>query len=200
MKKILFLILTICALNGLAQRIQNFNAFVAGTQVGIRFTITKGPQCSGYTIYHSLDSINFIQIYDNPGVCGDVNANQDVSFTHSSPAYNQTNYYKAEIFSPFESSPIVRLYLTDAPKARMMTYPNPVVNQSDILGIKIYNTSNIRVKGFLYNQYGKPLRDYDLTTKGDITSIDVYDLANGLYVLWLTDGNQAFSSKFIINR
>ncbi|MGZ3900969.1 MAG: hypothetical protein ACXVNQ_10990, partial [Bacteroidia bacterium] len=60
MKKILFLIVTICSFNAVAQRIQNFNAFASGTNVGIRFTITKGPQCSGYTIYHSLDSINFI--------------------------------------------------------------------------------------------------------------------------------------------
>ncbi|MGZ3899140.1 MAG: T9SS type A sorting domain-containing protein, partial [Bacteroidia bacterium] len=126
--------------------------------------------------------------------------NQDVSYTHTSPAFNQTNYYKAEISSPFESSPIVRIYLTDQPKPRMMTYPDPVVNQADILGIKIYNTSNIHVKGFLFNQFGKSLRDYDLTTNGDITSINVYDLSNGLYVLWLTDGNQVFSSKFVINR
>jgi hypothetical protein len=54
--------------------------------------------------------------------------------------------------------------------------------------------------GFLYNQFGKPIREYDLTTKLDLTSIGVYDLENGLYVLWLTDGFQVYSAKFIINR
>ena len=46
-----------------AQRIQNFNVFVAGTSVGIKFTIGTGAQCAGYKIYHSLDSSIFNQIY-----------------------------------------------------------------------------------------------------------------------------------------
>ncbi|MBA3662648.1 MAG: T9SS type A sorting domain-containing protein [Bacteroidetes bacterium] len=200
MKKALLLILFIFSIALNAQRIQNFNAFVAGTSVGIRFTITKGPQCSGYTIYHSLDSVNFVQIYDNPGICGDANANQEISFTHSGASFNQNNYYKAEIFSPYESSPIIKVFVTNQPKPRMLTYPNPVVNTYDVLGVKIFNVSNVRLIGYLYNQYGKPLREYDLTTKLDVTSVDVYDLSNGLYILWLTDGKQAFSSKFVINR
>jgi IMP dehydrogenase/GMP reductase len=37
-------------------------------------------------------------------------------------------------------------------------------------------------------------------TQFDLATLNVYDLTNGLYVVWLTDGIQAYSSKFIINR
>lgn len=199
MKKILFLILTIYSLASYSQRIQNFYTFLAGTSVGIRFTIAKGPQCSGYTIFHSLDSVNYIQIYDYPSVCGDVNVNQDISYTHSSPAFNQVNYYKVELV-PFESSPVSRIYVTDQPKSSMLVFPNPVLNTYDLLNLKFFNVSNIRVIGFIFNQYGKPLKEIDLTTNIDLAETPVYDLANGLYVLWLTDGFTVYSSKFIINR
>lgn len=199
MKKIVFITLLIISLVGYSQRIQNFNTFVAGTSVGIRFTIIKGPQCSGYTIYHSIDSINFIQIYNFPGVCGDQNVNQDISYTHSSPALNQVNYYKVELI-PVETTPVNRIYVSDQPKVKMLVYPNPVVFNYDVLSMKIFNVSNLRLIGFLYNQYGKPLKQIDVTTTLDTASMYVYDLSNGLYVLWLTDGTQVYSSKFIVNR
>lgn len=183
------------------QRIQNFYGFSSGNSVGLRFTITKGPQCSGYTIFYSTDSVNYIQIYDYPGICGDMNSNQEISFTHTSPQPNQTNYYKVEIYSPNEVSPIARVYVgAAAAQARMLLFPDPVSTTYDLLNIRVFNTTSTRFAGYLYNQYGKPLRDYDLTTKLDMASIGVYDLANGLYILWLTDGSQLYRSKFIINR
>ncbi|MCW3076899.1 MAG: hypothetical protein JWO32_1508 [Bacteroidetes bacterium] len=199
MKRLIFFIFVLIGFTTTAQRIQNFYGIVSGTSVGLRFTITKGPQCSGYTIFHSIDSVNFIQIYDYPGICGDVSVNQDISYTHTSPTLNQTNYYKVELV-PYEVSPILRVYVADQPKKQMLVFPNPVSNSYDVLGVKIFNVSNTRVIGFLYNQFGKPLREYDLVTTLDMTAINVYDLANGLYVLWLTDGNQAFASKFVVNR
>lgn len=199
MKKIFFLVLAVFSLMSYSQRIQNFHTFLGGTNVGIRFTITKGPQCSGYTIYHSLDSINYIQIYDYPGVCGDMNVNQEISYTHSSPAFNQVNYYRVELV-PFESSPVSRIYVTDQVRSSMLVYPNPVTQTSDLLSLKFFNASNIRVIGFLFNQYGKPLRELDIKSNLDRAETPVYDLANGLYVLWLSDGINVFSSKFIVNR
>jgi len=199
MRKVLFFMFIVLSFCGYSQRIQNFHVFASGANVGVRFTITQGPQCSGYTIYHSTDSINFIQIYDFPGVCGDQNSNQEYSYTHTAPALNQVNYYKVTIF-PTENSNIERIYVSNQPKASMLAYPNPVVLTYDVLNLRIFNLSNTRLAGFLYNQFGKPLRTLDLTTTADLASLPVYDLTNGLYVIWLTDGSQAFSSKFVINR
>jgi hypothetical protein len=180
-------------------RIQGFSVFTASTSVGIRFTVTKGPQCSGYTILHSTDSLNFIQIYNYPGVCGDMNSNQDYSYTHTNPAINQVNYYKIDLF-PIEVSSVQRIYVSDHPIPTILLYPNPVVNIYDILNIKIYNVSNVRLVGAIYNQFGKPVKTLDLTTQVDLSSAYINDLENGMYVMWLNDGTNVFSAKFIINR
>jgi len=199
MRKLTIIFIIFSFLCGAQSRIQNFNVFPAGSSVGIKFTITKGAQCSGYAIWYSLDSINFNQIYNYPGVCGDVNTDQDISYTHSSPAINQTNYYKVELI-PVETSPIKRVYVNVAPKVTLRAFPDPLVNTYDQLNLKLSNTINARVVGFFYNQFGKPIRDLDLTTQIDLATVNVNDLSNGLYAVWLTDGTAVYTCKFIINR
>ena len=182
-----------------AQRIQNFNVFVAGTSVGIKFTIGTGAQCGGYKIYHSLDSSIFNQIYDYPGTCGNSSTPQDISYTHTNPAINQTNYYKVELV-PVETSLIKRVFVPNVINAKLFVYPNPIVQIYDLLNLKISNIGSTRLVGFISSQFGNPLKQIDITTQGDLAAINVYDLTNGLYVIWLTDGVKAYSSKFIIVR
>jgi len=200
MRALLLNILLLFNFCSFSQRIQNFNVFAAGTGVGIKFTITKGNQCSGYAIWYSADSINFSPLYTYPGICGDVNTDQDQSYTHTNPLQNQTNYYKVELQPLIEMSPVRRIYVSNQPQISMQVFPNPVVNIYDILNIKIFNTNNIRVVGFLYNQFGKPMRALDLRTTVDLAGLNINELSNGLYVIWLTDGTSAYSSKFIVNR
>ena len=200
-KHIFFVLLLLTFLQANAQRIQNFGVFVAGSAVGVKFTISTGPQCSGYKIYHSLDS-NFVNtvIYDYSGVCGASANPETVSYTHVNPTINQVNFYKVELI-PFETSPIKRVFVPiDNTKIKLFVYPNPIVQTYDVLNLKIANSATKRLVGFIYNQFGKPLRELDVTTQFDLAALNVYDLTNGLYVLWLTDGTQAYSSKFIINR
>lgn len=182
-----------------AQRIQNFYVFAAANSVGIRFTITQGPQCNGYTIYHSTDSINFIPIEDYVGVCGDQTRSVEYSFTHSAPAINQVNYYKVSIF-PQETSPVARIFVSETLRSRILPFPNPVFNSYDLLGLKIYNVSNIRLTGFIFNQFGKSVRSVDFKTVGDIGYLPVNDLDNGMYIIWVNDGEMVYSTKFIIQR
>lgn len=199
MRKLIYIFIVLSFCCKAQQRIQNLNVFVAGTSVGIKFTITKGVQCSGYAIYHSADSINFNQIYNYPGVCGDVTTSQDISYTHTSPLINQINYYKVELI-PIETSPVKRIYVNVAPKIILVAFPNPVVNIYDLLNLKISNSNNIILFGFIYNQSGKPIRQLNLTTQIDATTVNINDLSNGLYVIWLTDNTSVYTSKFIINR
>ncbi|MDX2172650.1 MAG: T9SS type A sorting domain-containing protein [Bacteroidota bacterium] len=185
-----------------AQRIQNFNVFAAGSVVGVKFTISPGTSCSGYKIWHSLDStyFGFNPIYDYPGICGASGTSEDVSYTHGSPAVNQVNYYKVELV-PVETSAIRRVFVPiDQTKVKLFIYPNPIGEISDILSLKISNIGSAKLVGFLYNQFGHKLRELDLMTQFDLASINVYDLNDGLYEVWLTDGNQAYSSKFIVRR
>ncbi|MCE3227581.1 MAG: hypothetical protein K0S32_2132 [Bacteroidetes bacterium] len=199
MKKILILFFCALAITALPQRIQNFNVFSAGQSVGIRFTVTKGPQCNGYTIYHSLDSVNFNQIYNYPGICGDMNSNQDYTYTHTTPALNQPNFYKIDLF-PIEVSEIKRIHVGENQLPSILVYPNPVVGVYDILNLKVFNVNNANLVGAIYNQFGKPVKYIDVFTQGDLATSYISEFGNGLYTVWLSDGNNVFAAKFIINR
>ena len=198
--KVLFFVLL--SVSYYAQRIQNFNVFVAGSSVGVKFTIAPGASCSGYKIWHSLDStyFGFTPLYDYPGICGGSGTSEDVSYTHTNPTINQVNFYKVELV-PVETSPIRRVFVPiDQTKVRLFVYPNPLGQISDVLNLKISNIGTKRLVGFLYNQFGHKLRELDLTTQFDLAAINVYDLNDGLYEIWLTDGTIPYASKFIVRR
>ena len=203
LKKYFFTILILIVVKSFnAQRIQNFNVFVAGTSVGVRFTIGTGAQCGGYKIWHSLDStyFGFNPIYNYPSVCGGSGSPEDVSFTHVNPTIDRVNYYKVELV-PVETSPIKRLFVPfSAINTKLFLYPNPINLISDNLNLKIANIGTTRLVGFIYNQFGKTLRQLDLKTELDLATLNVYDLNDGLYEIWLTDGTQVYSSKFVVIR
>jgi hypothetical protein len=194
-----FFVLFFLSAAGFAQRIQNFNVFAVDKAVGIKFTISTGSPCNGYTIWHSLDSMNYSPLYSYGGICGSSSAPQDFSYTHNSPSPNAVNYYKVELTN-IETSPVRRVYVGENSVITMLLFPNPIVYYSDVLNVKIFNATNLRLVGFIFNQYGKPMRQVDITTKVDAANLYINDLSNGLYVIWLTDGTMVYSSKFIINR
>lgn len=196
------IILILIAISINAQRIQNFNLYTVGSSVNVKFTISGGAQCSGYKIWHSLDStyFGFNPIYDYPGVCGGSGSPEDISYIHANPSINQVNYYKVELV-PVETSPVKRVYVpVDQTKVKLFLYPNPIGSFSDILNLKIPNIGSVKLFGFLYNQFGHKLRELDVTMQFDLASVNVYDLNDGFYEVWLTDGKQSYSSKFIVKR
>jgi hypothetical protein len=184
-----------------AQRIVSFDLFqvYSNNSVAIKFTIGAGPSCNGYIIWHSADSVNYQAVENSPVICGGSGVNEDKSFTHGNPAINQVNYYKIELI-PYETSFVKRIFVTEQGRTRMMPYPNPVYNDLSELKLRIYNVSNIRLEGFLYNQAGTQEQELLVETKEDLAIIDIGKLENGMYVVWLTDGTKPYSAKFIINR
>ena len=80
-----------------ANRITNFNLYNVNGNVEVRFTISKGAPCNGYKIWHSVDSLNFIQVFEDPGICGSNTEDITKSFLHSGPSSNLTHYYKVEL-------------------------------------------------------------------------------------------------------
>ncbi len=202
MRLIILYILLILSGNFFSQgRIVSPSAFAAGTSVGIRFTIAPGPQCSGYNILYSTDSVYFTTLYNYPGVCGNVSTKQDISYTHSSPLQNQTNYYKIELV-PLETSPVLRVYVgsSSTPSVYLRAYPDPITTDYDVLNLKFSNAVTTGVYGFIFNHSGKPVKPIQLPTQIDAAVLNVFDFPNDLYIVWLTDGTYVYKAKFIINR
>ncbi|MBK9282819.1 MAG: hypothetical protein IPM51_00705 [Sphingobacteriaceae bacterium] len=182
-----------------AQRIQNFNLSLTNTIVSVRFTVSAGSQCVGYNVLHSIDSLNYYPIYNYAGICGEISKATNHSYDHYSPALNAVNFYKIEL-NGVETSPPQRIFVSTSPQYNLLLYPNPVYNFYDLLNIKVSNANNTRLVGYIYNQSGKPVKEIDLITQLDYAALNIFDLVNDMYVLWLTDGYVIYSSKFIVNR
>jgi len=182
-----------------AQRISNYKLILAGSGVLVKFTITKGTACSGYIIKHSKDSVNFTDVFNYPGVCGDTARDESISYLHNTPQINNNNYYKIELV-PVENSVAKKIFVPEVLNTNISVYPSPVQTVTDQLTVRVYNTNNTRLSGFIYDQHGKPLKVLDLVTVFDLTTIGVMDLNNGMYFLSLNDGQTSYVSKFFISR
>jgi hypothetical protein len=191
----LFLLSTFCLS---AQRIISFNAFESKGSVLLKFILSPGPECFGYIIHRSTDSITYSPVYQSDQTCGNASTNAEISWTDGAPVPNVINYYRVEL-KPYEVSRIERIYVGSASFRGIIAYPNPLGDVNlDEISLRILNTNGSRFIGFVYNQDGDPVCDIDTIAAGEIVRVDITMLRNGVYCVWLTDGNNAYSAKFII--
>jgi hypothetical protein len=199
-----YFILMLWSATAFGQRIVNFNLSLVSNQgqntsVLVRFSITAGQTCPGYEILHSADSLNYIPVYNYAGICGDPNAETSYSFVHGAPLPNQNNFYKINI-PGFESTAPQKIFVgQQAPQSTLRVYPNPVVTE-DRIRLKFFNFAGGLVEGFIYNQNGVRLMPLFIEVKQSDPEVAVGDLEDGLYIIWLTDGNILYRSKFIVKR
>lgn len=185
--------------NFFSQRISNLNLYQINNSVDVKFTVLKGPSCNGYSILHSLDDNFYSIIYNDLSICGTSLTDEDKSWLHNNPAFNQVNFYKVQL-NPGEISPAKQIFVTQQAKAALTVFPDPIFLYNESLNLRILSSNNLRLIGFICDEFGYPLIDLDVRLISDTASLSVNSLRNGIYVIWLTDGNIIYSSKFIILR
>lgn len=195
------IILVVVSFSSKAQnRLINFNLFQVKKTVAVNFVVSAGPDCGGFEVHHGLDSLILTPVIDFPGVCGNTSTNEEKTEIHYSPVYDKINYYKVVLKGWQGESAVKAIYVSENPNARMIAYPNPITKYDENLTMKLFNVRNVEVIGYVINQFGRIVKTMELTTTVDLASIDVNDLDDGVYVVWLTDGNEAFYNKFLIKR
>lgn len=183
-----------------AQRIEGFSLFVNDEKVALKFAVKPGPECSGFVVLHSIDSVNYTEAGSDPGICGVSDESEPKSFTHASPVLNVINYYKVRLEPRVETSVARAIFVSSSDaQSRIVAYPNPIYLQ-DLMTLRVPNSNNTFLKGFIYNQYGKPLQVLNLLVEADQAKLSTATLNNGIYLLQLTNGLQIFTTKIIILR
>src|SRR6478735_9144459 len=107
-----------------AQRINDFNLSPQDDGIHVSFNIGPGPDCSGYSILHCLDSMSYVEVYNFSGICGTSGINEFKSYTHTTAIINQINYYKIQLY-PYEVA-YNRILYTTSGQGSILAYPNPV--------------------------------------------------------------------------
>lgn len=179
------------------QRIADFKLLPTHGSVGIRFTITRGSSCDGYSIYYGTDSLNLTRLYEYAGICGDPGADQPESYTHNNPAINQRNYYRIDM-PPYERSPVKSVFIGKQGSETLQVFPTPLGSNSTLV-IKNSNENTVKISGNIYNPSGHPVYEFSFTNPGSENTLDLSALKNGMYLLKLNDGEQFYSTKLLIH-
>jgi hypothetical protein len=74
----------------------NFTAQRAGNNVRVDWTIRLGFSCTSVYVMYSTDSINYVPIFQYPGICGATTQDESYTFTHTTPS-SGNNYYKMNL-------------------------------------------------------------------------------------------------------
>jgi hypothetical protein len=183
------------------QRISSFNIFQTDNNILVKFSVYPGTYVYEYRILHATDtdSTNYVPIHTE-SIPGGQLSSTEISYVHTTPAQNQVNYYKI-VLDPYEMTPAKRIYVSPKGYMHMIPYPNPFGDFStNVLTLRILNTNNLRFIGWIFNQMGNPLKEIDVRANGELATVDIGELTNGLYIVWLTDFNNAYNTKFVIRR
>jgi hypothetical protein len=196
MRRLLSFLFLLSALVSSSQRLVGADAIYTNTAVVIRFTLAGSTSCSAYTILHCIDSVSFVDIYDG-GQCTASTEPSQFTYAHTSYVPDVVNYYKVRL-DAWETSAIIRVFPSKSGRGGLTFYPNPMGPSDNILNINLLGTDNTKMYGFLYSRFGVMKHEFSFQTSGSKAQLNVGDLAGGVYVLWLTDGNNVFSGKLIV--
>ena len=192
---LVFLFPVLCCFS---QRISNFNLSTSGGFVRVDFGISKGLDCYGYKVWHSIDSTFFSVVEDYPGLCSSNQEDMSYSFHHSSPAANRLNFYKVEL-SNVENSPIQRIFVPADGATALRVYPNPAQLGDTKVQLRTSSTENGQLEGYLCDVSGHILQRLLLNCFSYTCELPINQLKAGIYFLWLSDGTFIYGAKLQIH-
>lgn len=174
----------------------NFYLIQDNKKVLLYWTIDSGPTCTGITIMHSTDSVNFEEIGNIAGVCGSTSSSIPFNFKHESPVLNKTNYYKIRLgFSQF--SEIQSLNLDYVEQNKIIVKPNPA---SENVTIGFNNDKNETYSITLLNSIGSAVFIKEGIKANNLT-INTGVFENGNYFIILSDSDgRTIKGKLIITK
>lgn len=160
----------------------------------IDWEIAGGNLCSGLKVEHSTDSINFITVYDYPGVCGNSITSERYSFIHNNPVSNVRNYYRINLNSNGNSD-IIGITFIKLEETGYALFPMPLESKS-----KLYysNDNNAAVNFTVFNSSGIIVLTKEAIKENEI-DLGHFTFPIGLYYFKIAVGeNSPIEGKFIV--
>ncbi len=174
----------------------NFYLFQNNKEVLLSWTIDAGPTCNGITVWHSIDSINYVEVGNIAGICGSTSSSIPYSFNHESPVINKTNYYKLRLgYSQF--SEVRFLHLEFVEPGKIIIKPNP---STDNVSIAFNNDKNETFNLSIINSAGLKVFESQGIRESTV-SINTSSFDNGNYYILLMDsGGRVIKEKLLISK
>lgn len=173
-----------------------FSAEHVSGKVLLSWTVKGGSTCNGIGIFRSTDSLNYYEIGDIQGVCGNLGYSVNYTFTDDSPVANKINYYRLELGSTETTYPIA-VEVIDVGLANYYLKQNPILSE----GLIYFRNSNNSVSDMLiYDNSGILIKK--LTTVEDFFRIDAAEFQSGMYYFTISNtiSVELIPGRFIIQK
>lgn len=172
-----------------------FNVNRTNNEVHLSWEVASGSQCDGIQIYRSSDSLNFIEIGEIAGICGNPDFAQPYSHVDNSPVENAYNTYKLKLGTQGYSSTVTIHYI-QANENGYSILPHPANTES------ILYFDNPNQEGFTLNVYeisGSLV--HTSSWNSNAIPLEILQDLSGLYLMQLTsdDATKNIVGKFLIN-
>lgn len=184
------------SLFGFAQKVNLSNFFIIpnGKQILLYWTIDSGPTCNGITVWHSTDSVNYVEIGDIGGICGSSSSAIPYNFTDKNPTLNQTNFYKIRLgYSQFSEVKTVQINYTEPGK--LIIKPNP---SSENVVIEFNNEAANHYQLTVTNSSGNTVYTKENISESKIELNTTGWSAGTYYVTLAEPGGKKLKDKLII--
>jgi len=169
--------------------LDSFEAFVIDDQVYLDWVISAGNSCNGTKIFRSIDTLQFTQIGNIEGICGNPASPQPFRFIDENPIRNSINYYRLEL-GVTGFSKIVSIEVIPLSDDGFQVRPNPATTYT-----KIYfnNSKKESTQLFLYNINGSQVTT--ITTQEHYFNLNVSNLQSGMYLFTISSQSGAYLTK-----
>ena len=158
-----------------------FTASVFQNSILLDWEIKGGETCNGMSLLRSSDSINFVQIADFPGICGDLNSANRYTYTDEYPISNMYNYYKVRLGTQGDSD-VRKLFYVEIEANSYSIFNDELYNS---LTIYFHNPENENFNFKIINQQGKNIDQKD-ALNGNSISLESFNRPSGIYFFNIT--------------
>ncbi len=183
-----------------AQRIEDFDLYQSETNVIIKFNVTPGASCSGFSVLHGLDSANYELLFNDPGICGNQPVKEVKTYTHPGPAAGLTHFYRIRLEPFVELSDPKSIYVQAPADKELLMFPNPQFPGQEALNFRIPDNTLTHLAALVYEYSGRFLGTQDLSFKNSCWTLNTADLNNGIYFIRFVNYLSSRSFKFVVLR
>lgn len=156
-------------------KLDRFSATHKDGIVYLDWIMHSGSVCLGIVVERSEDSVNFKEIGDISGICGNLTKPVQYYFTDEFPVLNKKMFYRLS-FVGFAYSDVITIVAVDVNKDEYSLFPNPAAGMSTL---NFYNPKIENHSIIVLNSSGTEVMR--LTTTEDKFMIDTERLDAGIY-------------------
>lgn len=173
-----------------------FSAEHVSGKVLLSWTVKGGSTCNGIAIFRSTDSLNYYEIGDIQGVCGNLGYPVNYTFTDDAPVSNKINYYRLELGSS-ETTYSIGVEVIEVGLSNYYLKQNPIITESLIY---FRNSNNSLTDMLIYDNSGILIKK--LSSIDDFFRINSNEFQSGMYYFTISNSfsEQLIPGRFIIQK